>query len=301
MTRPLWSGNVSFGLLNVPVQLVTADRPSEIALRMIDKRDDAPIKYQRINSVTGADVDWENIAKAYEYEKGKFITLTDDDFKLAAPKAGQSIDIEKFVDRTAISPAYFERPYYLVPGKKAEKAYVLLRDTLARTGKLGLARVVLRTKEYLCAVVPEENALMLMILRFPEEIVSTDELTFPGAAGEYRVSQRELQMAQQLIESMEDEFDPADFKDDYAEKLDKLIRRKLGAKGGAKSKEKPKAEGAPSTNVVDFMALLKQSIAKGKRTGAARSVKPSAKTKAKTKTKAPARATAAKRKAATAK
>lgn len=291
MPRALWTGNVSFGLLNVPVQLITADRPSEISLRMIDKRDENPIKFKRVNSVTGAEVPWEKIAKAYEYEKGEFVTLTEDDFKQAAPKAGQSIDIEKFVDRSAISPAYFERPYYLVPGKKAEKAYVLLRDTLEKTGKLGLARVVLRTKEYLCAVAPEEDALMLVILRFPEEIVPADELEFPGKASEYRITDRELQMAGQLIESMEDKFDPKDFKNDYADRLDKMIQKKLGAKGAGKAKAKPKAaEGEPTTNVVDFMSLLKQSIEKGKRTGAAPAA---AKTPAKKKAAAKSTARAA--------
>ena len=289
MPRALWTGNVSFGLLNVPVQLITADRPSEISLRMIDKRDENPIKFKRVNSVTGSEVPWEKIVKAYEYEKGEFVVLGDEDFKQAAPKAGQSIDIEKFVDRSAISPAYFERPYYLVPGKKAEKAYVLLRDTLAKTGKLGLARVVLRTKEYLCAVAPEDEALMLIILRFPEEIVPADELDFPGRASEYRITERELQMAGLLIESMEDKFDPKDFKNDYADRLDKMIQKKLGAKGASKPKAKPKAaEGEPTTNVVDFMSLLKQSIEKGRRTGAT----PAAAAKTAPKKKAAAKSTA---------
>lgn len=261
MPRSIWSGAISFGLLHIPVQLMTAESPSEISLRMLDRRDNSPIQFKRVNAETGREVEWKDVVKAYEVEKGEFVPLEPEDIKRAAPEAAQTIEIERFVERDSVSAMYFDKPYYLTPGKKAEKGYVLLREVLERTGRIGLARVVIRTKEYLCAVMPVGDALVLDLLRWPEEIVDAGELNVPkGKLDEYRISARELEMAEQLIAAMEGEFEPAAFKDTFHDKLAAVIEAKM-KKGGRRSA--PAATAKPAaTNVVDFMALLKQSIEK---------------------------------------
>ena len=264
MARAIWTGAISFGLLNVPVSLMTAENPSEISLRMLDRRNNAPIKFKRVNADTGREVEWENIVKAYEVEKGEFVVLEPEDIKRAAPEAAQTVEIERFVDRESISPMYFDKPYYLTPGKKAEKGYVLLRETLKRTNRIGIARVVLRTKEYLCAVMPIGNALVLHLLRWPEELVGESEMNIPsGKPDEYRISAKELQMAEQLIGVMEGEFVEDEFRDTFREKLEAVIDEKI--KSGGKKLARVSVEKQPAaTNVVDFMALLKQSLDESK-------------------------------------
>jgi len=265
MARPIWSGTISFGLLNVPVQLVTAERSSsEISFRMLDGKDKKPIKYKRVNADTGEEVPWERIVKAYEYEKNNYVVIDDKDLKAAKPEAAETIDIEAFVDRADISPMYFEKPYYLVPAKKAEKGYVLLRDVLKRTKMVGVARVVLRTRQYLALLMPEGDALVLDLLRFADEIVPQDEISLPGAAKAHRVTPRELDMAEKLIESMHTEWQPADYRDDFEDRLHKMIDRRVKESGDAtvRLKDEGKAPEHSATNVVDFMSLLQQSLKK---------------------------------------
>ena len=261
MPRSIWSGAISFGLLHIPVQVMTAESPSEISLRMLDRRNNAPIQFKRVNADTGKEVEWKDVVKAYEFEKGEFVPLEPEDIKRAAPEAAQTIEIERFVEREAISAMYFDKPYYLTPGKKAEKGYVLLREVLVRTGRVGIARVVLRTKEYLCAVMPEGDALVLDLLRWPEELIDASTVGVPtGKPEEYRINARELEMAKQLIDAMEGEFTPEDFKDTFHDKLAQVIDEKM-KKGGKRTS--PAIEKQPATtNVVDFMALLKQSLEK---------------------------------------
>ena len=261
MPRSIWSGAISFGLLHIPVQVMTAESPSEISLRMLDRRNNAPIQFKRVNAETGKEVEWKDVVKAYEVEKGEFVPLEPEDIKRAAPEAAQTIEIERFVERDAISAMYFDKPYYLTPGKKAEKGYVLLREVLVKTGRVGIARVVLRTKEYLCAVMPEGDALVLDLLRWPEEIIDASSVGVPGGKPEeYRINARELEMATQLIDAMEGEFAPEDFKDTFHDKLAQVIDEKM-KKGGKRTS--PAVEKQPATtNVVDFMALLKQSLEK---------------------------------------
>ena len=195
MARPIWAGTLSFGLLNVPVSLMPGERRNDLHFRMLDSRNNAAVKYERVNAETGEEVPWKDIVKAFEYEKGNYVVLDPDDVKSAASAGKEAVEIETFVDADAISPQYFEKPYVLVPGKKAEKGYVLLRETLKSTGKAGIGRVVIRTKEYLCAVLPQGDALVLEILRFEEEIVDATEYKLPsGKAAEYRVSAKELAM-----------------------------------------------------------------------------------------------------------
>jgi len=271
MARPIWAGTLSFGLLNVPVSLMPGERTSELHFRMLDKRNNAAVHYQRINAENGKEVAWENVVKAFEYEKGNYVVLEPDDFKSAAPQGKEAVEIEAFVDAGDIAPQYFEKPYVLVPGKKAEKGYVLLRETLKSTGKLGIGRVVIRTKEYLCAVMPQDDALILLLLRFEEELIDASEYKLPsGKTAEYRVNAKELAMAKHLVESMAERWKPEQFRDEFKKRLTAVITKRLKAKGtvtDVEGKEKAHEE-ATTTNVVDFMALLQKSLASKKRTPA---------------------------------
>ena len=272
--RPIWTGTLSFGLLNVPVQLMTGERRSELHFRMLDGRNNAAVKYERKNAETGEEVPWNEIVKAYEYEKGNYVVLEPEDIRNASPMGRESVEIETFVDGASIPPQFYDKPYVLVPGKKAEKGYVLLRETLKETGKVGIGRVVLRTKEYLCAVLPQDDALVLEILRFDDEVVDASEYKLPsGKTAEYRVNDKELKMAKQLIESMSDEWKPSDYKDQFSERLHKVIEERMKQKGLVSHIEGKEdgADEAASTNVVDFMSLLQKSLASNKRTPAAKS------------------------------
>jgi len=274
--RPIWTGTLSFGLLNVPVSLMSGERRNELHFRMLDGRNNAAVKYERVNAETGEEVPWNEIVKAFEYEKGNYVVLEPDDIKSASPMGRESVEIQTFVDAASIPPQYFDKPYILTPGKKAEKGYVLLRETLKDTGKVGIGRVVIRTKEYLCAVLPQDDALVLEILRFEEEIVDTSEYNLPsGKTAEYRVNDKELKMARQLIESMADEWKPSDFKDEFRERLQEVIEKRLKQKGLVShvDREQDGDKETATTNVVDFMSLLQQSLASNKRTPAAKTAK----------------------------
>jgi DNA end-binding protein Ku len=271
MARPIWTGTLSFGLLNVPVSLMSGERKVDLSFRMLDSRDNARVRYERVNADTGEEVPWKDIVKAFEYDKGSYVVLEDDDFKAAASEGREAVEVEAFVDAAAIAPQFYEKPYILVPGRKAEKGYVLLRETLKATGRAGIARVVIRTREYLAAVLPQGDALMLNLLRYPQELVDVEDFKLPeGNTGDYRISAKELQMARQLIESMAGEWTPTDYRDEFRGRLQAVIDKKMKNKGAlaqAEDPEQPPAEDA-TTNVVDFMSLLKQSIASNKRTPA---------------------------------
>ena len=270
MARPIWTGTLSFGLLNVPVSLMSGERRTDLHFRMLDSRDRKPVRYERVNAETGEEVPWKDIVKAFEYDKGSYVVLETDDIKSAAPESHDAIEVESFVDATEIGPQYFEKPYVLVPAKKAEKGYVLLRETLARTGKIGIARVVIRTRESLCAIIPQGDALLLLMMRYPQELVDPNEYKLPaGDAADYRVNAKELQMAEQLIASMESTWAPGEYRDEFRERLHEVIAERVKAKGG----KVPKHEDADipedaTTNVVDFMSLLQQSIDAKKRSPA---------------------------------
>lgn len=283
MARPIWNGTLSFGLLNIPVALMSGERRTDLSFRMLDARDNSPIRYERINAETGEEVPWKDIVKAFEYDKGSYVVLETEDIRSAAPESHDAIDVESFVDADAVGPQYFEKPYVLVPAKKAEKGYVLLRETLARTGKIGIARVVIRTREHLCAVMPQGDALLLMMMRYPQELVDAGDYPIPsGKAADFRINANELKMAEQLIASMEGTWKPDDFRDEYRVRLHKVIEKRVKQKGGKVPKPEDIGE-APedaATNVVDFMSLLQKSIDAKKRVPAKAS-KASKKTAAK--------------------
>ncbi|MGH8126360.1 MAG: Ku protein [Rhodanobacteraceae bacterium] len=270
MPRPIWSGTISFGLLNIPVQLMPGERHTDLHFRMLDSRNHARVRYERVNEETGEEVPWKEVVKAFEYDKGNYVVLDKEDFAKAAPESTESVDIEAFVDPDAVGSEYFDKPYYLVPAKKAEKGYVLLRETLKRLKTAGLARVVIRTREHLALVLPRDDTLQLMLLRYPQEIVPEDEYVFPDKKlSSYRVNQQELKMAESLVKSMIGEWKPASYHDDFRERLTRVIESRIKAEGGVRA---PAEEAAmpknASTNVVDFMALLKKSIDDKQRTPA---------------------------------
>lgn len=299
MARPVWSGTLSFGLLNIPVSLMSGERRTDISFRMLDARDNTPIRYERVNAETGEEVAWKDIVKAFEYDKGSYVVLEPDDIKSAAPESHGAIEVEAFVERDAVGPQYFEKPYVLVPAKKAEKGYVLLRESLARTGKVGVARVVIRTREHLCAIVPCGHALLLLMMRYPQELVDVDEYRIPeGAKGDYRITDKELKFSEQLIDSMTSDWDPEQYRDEFRERLHDVIQKRMKAKGVVEREDdEPEVAEDAATNVVDFMALLQQSIDRNARTpakkAAAKSVRAAKSPKAKkTAKKAAKRSTA---------
>ncbi len=260
MARPIWKGHISFGLVNIPVTLYSAEQRNEFSLKMIDGRNNAAIRYERVNDLTGEEVPWDEIVKGYEYEDGRFVLLTDEDLKAAAPEKTQTIEIESFVPTDAIAPQYFDKPYYLVPGKNADKAYALLREALRTSGRLGIARVVIRTRQYLAAISSKDSALVLDLLRFHHELREVPADKLPGEDLEkLKISDKELQLAEQLIDAMAKEWAPEEYQDEYRDKLLSFIEKK--AEGGLVSvgaTDDDEAE-APA-NVIDMMSLLKKSM-----------------------------------------
>ncbi|MBA8884386.1 Ku protein [Dokdonella fugitiva] len=264
MARPIWNGTLSFGLLNIPVAVMSGQRTNDLHFRMLDSRNNKPVRYERVNAQTGREVPWKDVVKAFEYRKGNYVVLEPEDIEGAAPESHESVDLETFVEADAIGPEYYEKPYYLVPGKRAEKGYVLLRQTLEKTGRIGVGRVVIRTREYLCAVLPRGKALMLNLLRYPSEVIPQSEYSFPASAK--RVNRSELAMAEKLVEALSGEWKPEQFKDEFRARLKKVIEKRL--KGGKTVGAEPEEGAEPagqSTNVVDFVSLLKQSLAEGGR------------------------------------
>lgn len=311
MARPIWTGTLSFGLLNVPVSLMSGERRTDLHFRMLDSRDRKPVRYERVNAETGEEVPWKDVVKAYEYDKGSYVVLEESDIKAAAPESHETVEVETFIDAAAIDPRYYEKPYVLVPAKKAEKGYVLLRETLRKGNRVGIARVVIRTREYLAAVMPQGDALILMLLRYPQELVDPADYALPGGkAADYRVTAKELQMAEQLIDSMSGDWNPDAYKDEFRDRLQAIIRKRIKSKEGtAQIEDEAEAPEEATTNVVDFMSLLQQSLDAKKRTPAkkaaasprapAKAAKAPAKKAARKAPakKAPARKAASKRKA----
>src|SRR5947208_6329704 len=267
MARPIWKGAISFGLVNVPVEVYPADQSHAISFSMLDKRDFAPIGFKRYNKKSGDEVPWGNVVKGYEYDKGQFVVLTDEDFRRANVKASQTIEIETFVPASSIPAPYFETPYYLVPSARGEKAYALLRDALASENKIAVGQVVIRTKQHLVALIPEGPVLMMNVLRYANEIRDTEGLSLPPKAAKAAkaagVSAREMELAQRLIDDLSGPWKPEQFKDTYHEDLMNRIEEKI-KKGETKELTEPEKEtgGRKKAEVIDLMELLKQSIGK---------------------------------------
>jgi DNA end-binding protein Ku len=262
MPRSVWKGHISFGLVNIPVTLYSAEERKDLHFRLLDSRNKARVRYERVNEETGEEVPRDQIVKAFEYDSGNYVLLTDEDFERAAVEATKTIEIESFVNGEEIDPAYFDKPYYLEPGSKGEKGYALLRETLRSTGRVGVARVVIRTREYLAALMPRENMLVLNVMRFADELRPHDQFDLPTAdLKEYKVSKQEVNMAEKLVEAMSDEWDPHRYKDEYRETLMAYIQKKIDEGSLERPLPAAEAEEEPATgNVVNMMSLLKESI-----------------------------------------
>ena len=275
MARGLWKGAISFGLVNVPVELFSAQkRSAELDLTMLDKRDLAPVGYKRVNKASGKEVPWDDVVKGYEYEDDKYVVLSEEDFRRANPDASKTVDIMAFVELADIAPQYFETPYYLAPGKRGEKAYALLRDAMAKAGKAGIATVVIRTKQYLAALVPQGDALVLNTLRYHDELKSAKDLDIPEKLKGAKATSKELDMALTLVDDMADDWQPERYRDTYHEDLLKRIEEKVKA-GQTEEVTEPEKAARPKkgADVIDLMSLLKKSVADGRK-GATREREP---------------------------
>lgn len=261
MPRPLWKGQISFGLVNIPVVLYPAEQAKELHFNMIDRRNNARIKYQRVNEATGEEVPWGEIVKGYEYSDGNYVILTDEDFKKAAVEATKTVEIEDFVDAESIDWVYIDKPYYLAPDKRGDKGYVLLRETLKRTGRVAVSRVVIRAREHIAALTVRDNALVLVLLRYADEIRDMGELNLPSEdLKSYKITDKELQIAEELVDAMYGEWTPAKYHDQYRDALMKWIDAKAKSGGAEPVVEQPEEE--PQPQVVNIMKLLQESVAR---------------------------------------
>jgi DNA end-binding protein Ku len=267
MARGLWKGAISFGLVNVPVELFSVEkRSSELDLTMLDRRDLAPVGYKRYNKASGKEVAWNDVVKGYEYREGSYVVLSDEDFRRANVEASKTVEIHGFVELGAIPPQYFDTPYYLSPGKRGEKAYALLRDALVKAGKAGVATVVIRTRQYLAAVVPLGEVLLLNTLRYAEEVRSTEDVGIPEKLANVKVSAKELELALRLVDDMSEKWQPQKYKDTYREDLLARIEEKVKAGQTEEITPPEKGEGRErkGADVIDLMSLLKKSVEKKK-------------------------------------
>jgi DNA end-binding protein Ku len=261
MARPIWNGQIAFGLVSVPVSLHSAERRADLSFRLLDSRDKQRVRYERVNESTGAEVPWDKVVKAYEYDKDNYVVIDEEELKAVAPEVTQTVHIEDFVDADKIDPVYFEKPYYLVPEKQGEKGYALLRETLRRTKRVGVARVVIRSREYLSVLMVHGDLLVLDLLRFHQELKDPSEFKVPGRnLDAAKVSKKEVDMAVRLVESMTSEWKPAHYKDEYRSKLLEWIEERAEAGDEAPRKPKPK-EPKTQGRVIQFVDLLERSLA----------------------------------------
>ena len=248
--RAIWKGNISFALVSIPISLFSATRRNELSFHYLHKKDMSPVSYKRFCDTEDTEVPWEEITKGYEYEKGQYIEITDEDLDKADVELTKTIQIVEFVKEDEIDPVFFDKPYYLEPQKGGDRPYALMRDALAQSKKVGIAKVVLKSVD---------DMMTLQTMRFAHEIVATDELNLPKKA---EISKKEMDLANTLINSMSDTFDPKKYKDDYYDKVMQIIQMKVAGVSPAA----PAAKAAGPSNVVDLMEILKQSLNETKKT-----------------------------------
>jgi len=261
MARPIWKGHISFGLVNVPVVLFSAERRAgDLSFRMIDSRNSARIRYERVNEETGEEVPWDKIIKGYEYEDGNYVLLSDEEIENASPELTRTIEIEQFVNLEDIDIRYFDKPYVLVPDKKGEKGYVLLREAIRDAGKAGIARVVIRARQYLAALMVQGDALVLELLRYSQELVDSKQFELPGHdLRQNGVTKKEIELATKLIGGMTVKWNASKYHDEYREALMKMVERKI--KSGKTEVIAPEpGEEAPVPSTINFMDVLKKSV-----------------------------------------
>jgi len=262
MPRPVWKGAVTFGLVSVPVSLYPATRKqAELTFRLLHRKDKAPVEYRRVCTEEGVEVPWSDIVKGYELEKGQFVVLTDEDFAKAKTESTETLDIREFVPLEQINVAHFESPYWLEPTRQGRKAYVLLREALEESGRVGIGTFVMRQREHLAALRPAGKALMVTTLRFPDEIRGAEDLDLPAAE---KLQKKELELAKKLVDTLADDWDPAEYKDTYHDTLRAVIEQKLeGREIETPAPRKP-------ARVVDLMKALEESLKTGARKPPAR-------------------------------
>lgn len=263
MAGSIWKGSISFGLLNIPVTVQKAEEGHELSFKMLDEKDLSPIKYKKVSAKDGKEVPWPRIVKGYEYDAGQYVLVTKDDFKAANPKASQTIDIQDFVEFEDIDLMYFEKPYYLVPQKNGAKGYFLLAEALKKTKKVAVAKVVMRTKMHLVAVMEKDGYLVMELMRFAHEVLSTDEVDYLKDFDKPKFNPKELKMAEELIEGMTAKWNPDQYKDTYNDDIMKIINFKINS---GETKEVDYGDlikddsGATTGSVVDLMPLLRKSL-----------------------------------------
>jgi DNA end-binding protein Ku len=259
MARALWKGSLSFGLVNIPVELHTAVRDSRPHFRMLHAKDKSPVKFERVCIRDGQPVAWDDLVKGYEYQKGHFVVLTKEDFKAAAVEKTRTVDIIDFVKAEEIDDRFFETPYYVLPAKGGERAYALLREAIRESGRTGIAKFILRDAQHLAAVEVIEQAIVLSVLRFAEELVEVSRFEFPAQKD---VRKAELEMAKALVNSLAAPWDPSKYTDQYRDNLMRIIKGKTkGRSARLKPDEEPR-----HAEVVDLMERLRRSLAQGGRT-----------------------------------
>jgi DNA end-binding protein Ku len=256
--RAIWKGSISFALVSIPISLFSATRRNELSFHYLHKKDMSTVAYKRFCDTENIEVPWEEITRGYEYEKDQYIEITDEDLDKADVELTKTIQILEFVHEDEIDPVYFDKPYYLEPQKGGERAYALMRDALAQSKKVGIAKVVMKSREHLAAVKSVGNMLTLQTMRFAHEIVDASSLTLPSKA---EISKKEMDLANTLIDSMSDKFDPNKYKDDYYEKVMEIIRMKVAGI----APEAPAAKGPGPAKIVDLMEILKQSLSETKK------------------------------------
>jgi DNA end-binding protein Ku len=254
--RPIWKGSISFGLVTIPVQVLPATSAAEkISFRMLRKKDLSPIRYKRVAEVDEKEVPWEEIVKGYEYEKGRFVVFTDEDFDKVELESVDSIAIQEFVDLAQINPIFFDKPYYLEPLKGGAAAYALLREVLAETGKVGIAKVAMRGRQHLAAVKANGDLLALELMHFASEIAPATAIKVP----EGKLGAREKEMAKMLVKQMSGDWEPEKYSDEYADAVMKLIEKKVAA-GGKEIPGLTKKQAPAATNVIDLVSVLQESL-----------------------------------------
>jgi DNA end-binding protein Ku len=253
MARAMWKGSIAFGLVNIPIELYSAVRDHRPKFRLLHAKDESPVSYERVCQREGKPVAWEDLVKGYEYEKGQFVVLSKEDFKTAALEKTKTIDILDFVDPAEVDDRYYETPYYLLPGKGADRAYALLREAIRESGRIGIAKIILRDAQHLASVEAIEDALVLTMMRFADELADLGEFSFPKKEG---IRQPELKMARQLIDSLAGDWQPDKYTDEYRDNLMRVIDAKVKGQRPTLQDRETKQP----ADVVDLMTRLRASL-----------------------------------------
>lgn len=265
MPRAIWKGSLAFGLVHIPVQLVSAEVSNDLSFHLLDKRDLGPVGYERINKASGKKVAWGDIVRGYEHTKGEYVVLSDRELAAANVEATHTVDILSFVDAASIDRMFFDKPYYLVPDKQGKKAYELLRETLEKSGRVGIGKIVIRTRQRLAAIVPRDRSLAIVLLRYAHEVKTEKDLELPSLDKKATApNARELALAEKLVEGMVEEWDPTQYQDEYRDDVLALVKQKVkaGQVNTVEEAELPKQKPPKGAKVVDLLSLLERSVGK---------------------------------------